>query len=498
VSKRTDSPGFGSLASGALTATSLLLVTGVAAAIGIVIAREFGRSDETDGLVAAYAVFIVIAIAGQAIRVAVLPELARARLDNRLAGSLAGLAVALAVVAVPVLLVAELGASWVAGLLTGDESEVARETAADVLRWVVPAAVAHLFAALAASGLAALDDYGTAAFGYALGSAASLALILLRVDSDGIIAIAWGMALNGAIAMLVPVAALGLRAAREQVPRAAVRPTGPPLPKRLGTFAVGAALPLALQLLYVLCVPFASRLGEGEATSFFYAYLAGSALVTVTAGSLGIVTSAPLARLGSSLGDEAARHVVATSWLALAIVGVAAGAFALAGENVVEAVLGGAYGGDVGADLGRLVVAFSPWIVASIGVSLSFPLAFVAGRTRGLPWIALAVVVLQLPLAWAGASWLELDGLALALAVLTLLVLAALLVELKAFAIASRQLTAAAVVVAAVTLAAFVPPALLLGSVAEVVVGIVLYVALFALVRPRGLLTSWRYLRALS
>jgi hypothetical protein len=71
-------------------------------------------------------------------------------------------------------------------------------------------------------------------------------------------------------------------------------------------------------------------------------------------------------------------------------------------------------------------------------------------------------------------------------------------VELKAFAIASRQLTAAAVVVAAVTLAAFVPPALLLGSVAEVVVGIVLYVALFALVRPRGLLTSWRYLRALS
>ena len=129
---------------------------------------------------------------------------------------------------------------------------------------------------------------------------------------------------------------------------------------------------------------------------------------------------------------------------------------------------------------------------------MSFPLAFVAGQTRGLPWIAPRRVVLQVPLAWAGASWLELDGLALALAITTLLVLAALLVELKAFAIASRQLAAAAAVVAAITLAAFVPSALLLGSVAEVVVGIVLYVALFALIRPRGLLASWRYLRALG
>jgi len=475
----------------------MLVVSGVAALIGVVIAREFGRTEETDGLLAAYGVFIVIAIAAQAIRFAVLPALARARGEQRLAGELAGFGLALVMIAVPLVLVAELGAGWLAGLLTGDESEVAKDTAADALRWIVPAAVAHLFAALAASGLAALDDYGSAAFGYAAGSVAGLALILARVEPDGIIAVAWGMALNGTIAMTVPAAALAVRAARARMPTGAVRPTGPPLRSRLGAFAVGSALPLGLQLLYLVCLPFAARLGTGDATSFVYAYLAASALVAVTAGSLGIVTSVPLARSGMS-SVEAVRHVVATSWLALALVGAAAGMFALAGGGVVEAVLGGAYGGEVGSDLGRLIVSLSPWIVASIGVSVTFPLAFVAGRTRGLPLIALAAIALQVPLAWGAAAWLGLDGLALALALTTLLVLIALLVELDVLASAARPLGTAALVVGGLTVAAFLPPAVVLGSIPSAGVGLVLYVALFMLVRPRGLATGWRYLRALG
>ena len=89
-----------------------------------------------------------------------LPTLARARDEQRLAGELVGYGLALLVVAVPLVLVAELGADLLAGLLTGDESEVAKDTASDALRWIVPAGVAQLYAAVAASGLAALDDYG--------------------------------------------------------------------------------------------------------------------------------------------------------------------------------------------------------------------------------------------------------------------------------------------------------------------------------------------------
>ncbi|HEU4970846.1 MAG TPA: hypothetical protein VFT35_02785, partial [Gaiellaceae bacterium] len=104
MGKRTDSPGLGSLASAALTAVSTLVVTGFAAVVGVVIAHHFGRTEQTDGFFAAYGVFIVIVLASQAIRVAILPPLARARQEGRLAGEVAGFATALAVAAVPLLL----------------------------------------------------------------------------------------------------------------------------------------------------------------------------------------------------------------------------------------------------------------------------------------------------------------------------------------------------------------------------------------------------------
>lgn len=496
MSKRTDSLGLGSLTSAALTAASAVVVTAFAAVAGVVIAREFGRTDETDGFFAAYGVFIVIVLASQAIRIAVLPALARAREERRLAGEVAGFAIAIAVVAAPLVLVAELAASPIGDLLTGGESDVARDAAADALRWMVPAAVAHLFAGLAASGLAALDDYATAAFGYAAGSASGLVLILVRVEPDGIIAGAWGMALNGAVALLVPLAALAWRARATRMPPGAVRPTGPPLSARLGVFAAGAALPIALQLLYVVCLPFAGRLGTGAVTSFGYAYLAAASLVTVTAFSLGLVTAVPLARSGLS-PELAARHVVSASWVALTLIGAAAGVFALAGADVVEAVLGGAYGDDVGSEVARLVVVLSPWMVVSVGVNVAFPLAFVVERLRALPWIGAAALSIQVLLSWVAVEFFELDGLAIALAVSTFLVFAALLRELGALAVTARGLATAAAVVAAITVGAFLPPAVVLGSAAAGAVGLVLYSVLVGVLRPRGLTASWEYLRTL-
>ena len=64
---------------------------------------------------------------------------------------------------------------WVAGLLTG--SSRAQDQAAKLVPWLIPAAGAQIYAGIAASALAALDDYGTAAFGYAAGAIASLVAI---------------------------------------------------------------------------------------------------------------------------------------------------------------------------------------------------------------------------------------------------------------------------------------------------------------------------------
>jgi peptidoglycan biosynthesis protein MviN/MurJ (putative lipid II flippase) len=496
VSKRTDSPGLGSLGSAALTATSLLVVSGFAALVGVLIAREFGYTDETDGFFAAYAVFVVVVTASQAIRVAVLPSLARSREEGRLAGTVAGYAVALAVVGGPLLLAALLAAEPLAAALTGDGSDVARDTCAVALRWVVLAGVAHLFTGLVASTFAALDDYGTPALGYALGSAAGLVYIVARTDPDGIIAVSRGMAVTALVGLLVPLVALAWRAQRASMPRAAVRPAGERLHRRLGIFAAAAAIPLSLQLAYVVSVPFAGRLGSGAVTSFGYAYLAATTLAGITAFSIGLVSSVPLSRV--ELTSEAvARHVVASTWVALVVVGAAVGALAVVGAELVEGVLGPAYGDDVGNEVARLIVVLSAWIVVAVGVNVTFPLAFVAGRLRALPWIGLAALAAQVLLAWIGVELFELDGIAVSLAVSTLLVLAVLLAQLGAARVGLRGIVLAAAVVAGLTCAAFLPPGLVSRGAAGAFVGLVLYGVLVVVVRPRGLTASWSYLRAL-
>ncbi len=495
--KRTASPGLGSLGTGAVTAVALAVQTGLAAVVGLVLAREFGRGAETDGFFAAYGVFVVVVLAATAIRVTVLPAFARARAEGRLGGDATASALSVAVVAVPLLVASLTAADPIAGLLTGGESKQAQDTAAAALPWMMLAATCALYAGLAASALAALDDYLVAAAGYVLGSVAGLAFILVRVDEDGVQALSWGMALNGAVALVIPALALARRAQRERMPSRALRPSGPSFPSRMARMGEGVALPLALQAVYVVCLPLAAREGEGALTSFSYAYLIASAIVAVTASSLGLVTAVPLTREVLDRG-RTGTHVVASSWIALVVLGATAGVFGLAGDSIVERLLGASYGSGVGDELGRLVVVLAPWAVVSAAVSVTFPLVFVAGRGRVLPALAVLALGASVPLAWLGQDLLGLDGLALALAVVTAGVLVVMLRALGSLAPAVHGLVAAAAVVAALAAAAFVPLALLLPSAVAAAGGLAAYVSLVALVRPPGLRAAWRYLRALA
>ena len=144
---------------------------------------------------------------------------------------------------------------------------------------MVLAGTGQILAGILASAFAALDDYVVPAAGYIAGSVAGLTLILARVDADGIIVIAWGMALNAAIAILVPAALLARRAARDEVPATALRGGVATLGERLLELGIGTSIPLALQVVYVICLPIAASNGVGAVTSFGYGYLLGSAVV---------------------------------------------------------------------------------------------------------------------------------------------------------------------------------------------------------------------------
>lgn len=499
VKKRTASRGLGSLGSGAVTAVALAVQTALAAVVGVLVAHKFGRTSETDGFFEAYGVFVVLALAATASRITVLPALARARVGNRLGPELVSYGAAGGIVALPLVLASWIFAHPLAALLTGFGPADARAAAAATLPWMVLSAVFQLFGGFAASALAALDSYAVAAVGFSLGSLSGVVLILSLVGAHGIRAVAWGMALSGAIAFGVPAVALVRIALAERVPRSAVRPTGAPPTSRLGELALGSAFPLAMQAVYLICLPFAASEGVGSATSFSYAYLIGSAVVAVTASSLGLVTSVGLSR--SDVDPVGvARHIVASSWLAFLAVGGAAGVFALAGGRIAGLVLGAAYSSNVGDTLGRLVVVLAPWMVLSVGFSVAFPVLFAAGygvRINRLAGAAIGVVGVHAGLAaFLRAVW-GLNGLAIALCLTTGLALAVVLVGLRALRATMRGLGLAALTVTGMTLAAFVPAGLVLGSLPAACVGLGLYGALIAVIRPKGLRSAVHYLRAM-
>jgi len=471
--------------SGILTGISTAAVSASAAVAGAILARKFGHGVKTDGFFAAYAVYIALVLVANALRVVVLPAFARARVEGRLGAEVGAWSSALALPVVPVLVLALAAPHWVASLLTSSSS--AQAQAADLIPWLLPAAGAQIYAGIAASALAALDDYGTAAFGYAAGAAVSVAAILALVD-HGVQAFGWGIALNAAISLLVP---LGVLLARHGV---GLPDAGPG--SRLRRLAEGVALPFALQGLYVIGLRFASGLGEGQPTTFSYAYLIAALLVAVTATSLALVSSVPLAR-GELTPERAGRHVVAASWLSLVVVAAAAGVFALAGERVARWALGSSYGGGTGEQLGHLVVYLAPWMVASVALSVTFPLLFVCGRTRFLPLLAVAILGLHVLVEWAGREAFGLAGIAAGMAVTTGVTLAALLVPLGSLRRALQGLAVAAVVCGGLAAVTFGVSGVLLGAVAAALVGLALYALVLASWRPVGLRTAWTYARAL-
>ena len=63
------------LASGILTGVSSLVLSGSAAVAAAILAQKFGRDAATDGFLAAYAVYVTVTLAAQALRLTAVPEL---------------------------------------------------------------------------------------------------------------------------------------------------------------------------------------------------------------------------------------------------------------------------------------------------------------------------------------------------------------------------------------------------------------------------------------
>jgi hypothetical protein len=481
------------LRSGLLTGLAQVVIAFAAAGAGALLAQKFGRTAETDGFLAGYGVYLVLVLAAQAFRMVVVPDLTRAAAEGRLGGESRAFAVAFLTLAVPVSALVAVFSRQLGDLITGSLPPQSAHIAGRALVVLVPAAFVQLLAALAASALAALDSYGTAAAGFAFGGVTGLVAFAALANGHGIVALAWGLGANALVALAVPLVVL-LRRGALGGPWPARLAVGP----RLWRLAQGAAVPIALQGCYLLGLRFSAQLGVGRVTSFSYAYLAASTLVGATAFSLGLISSAPLTRRGFD-HVAAGRHVVHAGWVSLSLVGAAAGVFALVGGRIVQFVLGDQYRGEVGRQLGHLVVYLSPWMVAWVGFAVTFPLVFVAGKRRMLVPLALLGFVLCIPLGLGLRALWGLPGIAVAVGLATLVIALGLMAALstETLAIAAVGLGRLALAIAAASALAFGTLSLALPPLPAAALGVVVYGLLIFAMRSLGLSEAWAYVRGL-
>src|SRR5262245_44385038 len=111
LSKAIASEPRSAVRSGFLTGLSLAAVPGV-------VAREFGRSAETDGFFAAYGVFVVLSIVAGSVRVIAQPSLARARTEGTLGREASAWVAALAVATLPLVVASLLFSGPIGDALT--------------------------------------------------------------------------------------------------------------------------------------------------------------------------------------------------------------------------------------------------------------------------------------------------------------------------------------------------------------------------------------------
>lgn len=465
-----------------------------AALAGAFLAHKFGRNVRTDGFMAAYGVYLVLVLGAQAFRMVVVPDLTRAEEEGRLGAEFRAYCLAFLVVAVPASVVTAAFAGFFGELVTGRLPQISAAVAADALPWLIPAAFLQLLAALAASALAARNSYGPAALGFALGGVAGLAFFVAAADAHGIVSLAWGLTLNGAVAVAIPVLVLLLRGSRVR------RHRGVPLRlrQRLWLLSYGAAVPLAAQALYLIALRFAAGTGGGNVTSLSYAYLLAGMFTSATAFSLSLIATAPLTRRGLD-AESAAAHVVNAAWVSLALVGAASGLVALVGGRVVTAFLGDAFAGNVGDELGRLVVYLAPWMIANAAFSITYPLMFVMHRTQWLVPIAFGALLADIPISIVGRSLWGLTGVTVALGVAALLLVLGLMasLSLRMLALSALGLARLSLLVGAATALAFGGASLVFSAVPAAAAGLALYALLLVAMRELGLAQAWHYVRAL-
>lgn len=475
------------------------IVVGVASGVqAILVAAIFGVTAGTDGFFAAYGVYSLAVLLAQSWRVTLVPRLVDSGSSfhsfNRFCGG-AGLVFALTGV-----LFVPLGGP-LASFLTGDLPGRAQDVAQEALLIMWPAAGCQLIAALSAAMLGVLGQYSRAALAYGLGSVVSIGSLVALEPSLGMTAVPCSI-LIGSLVTAVPLTWALVRAGWRPA-RSVVLALGDNA-RAAGLALVSSLTNVFVYLVFIISIAVATRLGEGVATIYTYAYFVIGLVTTLVGSSVMIVLAAPLAAVWDRRPESLRPYRDDVFRTGLMIVIPVAAAAAVLGEDVTGAVLG--QFSDSEAHL--LVVTFlvlSPSLATTVASTVPSLALFTLGRYPATAVVALVALAIQGALslgAWALDSLVALAAAGTAASVIRMVGAFMLLYGPGVLAVCARlgrQLLELAVPAAA----CFALPALLLAGGDGIVldasafaIGALLYAAFIGFLMPPHRLLALRLLRS--
>ena len=397
--------------------------------LALLIAHFFGKSARTDAFFAAYGVYAIALVFGQTFRLTALPTLVADPDGSATDRLLAAVCLMSLTAAIPMVALAD----PVGDLLVERDPS---STTAESLRALWPALAGQLVVGLLAAVLLVRNRFTVIGLGYVMTGTLSIVIFLALEGALGIHAVSVALGVSAcslAVLFLVTLRRSGWRPALERYAR--LRQV---VADSWRLLAASTSF-VATNLGYVICLAVASREGTGQATLYAYAYFSAALLVATTAVSAAMVR-APKLLSAEGPGRFSTENSVSTYRFTLVLVIPALAFAALAGEPVIDFVLGESFDGD---DARRLIVALlclSGWIlgsaagvlavvellrrervmalavIAGVQIALLGLLAIVGREIAGIAGVAvaqsaamLAATAAQLRLAF-GADWLQATG----------------------------------------------------------------------------------------
>lgn len=363
--------------------------------------NSFGINGRTDGFFVAFALYTIVGVFSQSIRMTS---------ANLLIGERPRLvpveyATCLGLIAMPMLILTIPLASPFAHLLAPGLDAADRAVTANALPLLGIAAAMQLWSAGAATLLAVRDRFNAIAGAYIAGAGVGLVAYVVIAPLADELVLGWSMLAMAATTLIVML--LGLRGARpERVP---TRPSFSPsrLVSMSGLILARTAIYLVFNALYMVTLAFASGYAEGDATVLSYAYLFASYLVAATAFALGLSRIADMRR--GALGEwrEVLADTVPSGFrYSMLVVAPAMAALVVAGAPLIGDLLPHSFDAADVETLRTFAALLAPWVVAALLVNLLLPALLALGHGRLVNAMAPGLLILHVgATALGGALW---------------------------------------------------------------------------------------------